>query len=104
MSQIANQIKATLETHPVVLYMKGSAQFPQCGFSSRVVQILGQCHVAFKDINVLEDPELRQGIKDYSNWPTLPQLYVHGELIGGCDIVTELFEKGELQKILKANK
>lgn len=95
------EIQKTIETNPVVLYMKGTANFPQCGFSSQVVQILKQCNVKFKDINILENPELRQAIKDFSNWPTIPQLYVKGEFIGGCDIVNEMFAKGELQKLLE---
>lgn len=84
----------------VVLYMKGEAAFPQCGFSSLVVQVLSQLGVSFKDINVLEDSALRQGIKDFSDWPTIPQLYVKGEFIGGCDIVREMYESGELQTLL----
>ena len=80
--------------------MKGEAAFPQCGFSSLVVQVLSQLGVPFKDINVLEDSDLRQGIKDFTNWPTIPQLYVKGEFIGGCDIVREMYESGELQQLL----
>ena len=97
---IAEQIQKTIDENPIVLFMKGTADFPQCGFSSKVVQILRACNAHFKDVNVLNDPELRQGIKDFTQWPTIPQLYIRGEFIGGCDIVTELFEKGELQKML----
>ncbi len=94
-------IKKQVESNPVVLYMKGTPDFPQCGFSGRVVHILRQCGVSeFASFNVLEDPELRQAVKEYSNWPTLPQLYINGEFVGGSDIVGELFESGELKKIL----
>ena len=86
----------------VVLFMKGSKDMPQCGFSMQVAQILGQLGVAFKDINVLEDMSVRDGIKAYSSWPTIPQLYVKGEFIGGCDIVREMFQAGELQELLTA--
>lgn len=98
---IAEKIKQTIDANPVVLYMKGTADFPQCGFSSRVAQILQKCGVKFVGVNVLDDPEIRQGIKDYANWPTIPQLYVNGEFIGGCDIVSEMYENGELQKLLQ---
>lgn len=101
MNNIAEQIKKTIESNPIVLFMKGTPDFPQCGFSGKVVQILKSCNADFLGVNVLTDSELRQGIKDYANWPTIPQLYINGEFIGGCDIVTELFEKGELQKILQ---
>ncbi|MCX7125127.1 MAG: Grx4 family monothiol glutaredoxin [Gammaproteobacteria bacterium] len=94
------QIKEIIESNDVVLFIKGTAQFPQCGFSGKVVQILKSCGANFKDVNVLADPEIRQGIKDYSNWPTIPQLYIRGEFIGGCDIMTELYESGELQKLI----
>ena len=100
MSNIQESIQETIDNNPVVLYMKGSADFPQCGFSSQVVEILRRCQTVFKDFNVLESDDLRQGIKDFSDWPTIPQLYVHGEFIGGCDIVTDLYEKGELQGLL----
>jgi monothiol glutaredoxin len=97
-------IQQTVTTNPVVLYMKGTPQFPQCGFSSRAVQILKTCGVkSFAAINVLADPEVRQGIKDFSNWPTIPQLYVDGEFIGGSDIMVEMFESGELQTLLSAH-
>jgi monothiol glutaredoxin len=102
MSDVQTWIKETVTQHPVVLFMKGSAQFPQCGFSGRAVQLLKQCGVDnIVTVNVLEDPEIRQGIKDYSNWPTIPQLYVRGEFVGGSDIMAEMFESGELQTLLK---
>lgn len=96
------KIHATVTANPIVLYMKGTPQFPQCGFSSRVVQILKSCGVKdFASVNVLADEEIRQGIKDYANWPTIPQLYVNGEFVGGCDIATEMYESGELQQLLE---
>jgi monothiol glutaredoxin len=98
---IFDQIRKDIENNDVVLYMKGTAVFPQCGFSAAVVQILSQLGVAFKDVNVLEDATIRQGIKDFTNWPTIPQLYVKGEFVGGCDIVREMFTNGELQELLK---
>ena len=95
-------IKNQVTTNKVVLYMKGSPDFPQCGFSARAVQVLRACGVEeFFSVDVLQDPEIRQGIKDYANWPTIPQLYVNGEFVGGSDIVTEMYQSGELQKILK---
>ena len=97
---VAETIKQTISENPVVLYMKGTADFPQCGFSARVTQILQKSGVKFVAINVLEDPEIRQGIKDYASWPTIPQLYINGEFIGGCDIVSELHASGELQQLL----
>ena len=97
---IAQRIQAQIDANPVMLYMKGDANFPQCGFSARVVQVLKHMGVPFKTANVLEDPELRQGIKEFSNWPTVPQLYIKGEFIGGCDIVTEMYQTGELEKLL----
>ena len=94
-------IEKTVTDNPLVLFMKGTAQFPQCGFSGRVVQILKACGVkSLVTVNVLDDEEVRQGIKDYSNWPTIPQLYIGGEFIGGADILTEMYESGELQKII----
>lgn len=103
MSDVQAWIKETVTTHPVVLFMKGTAQFPQCGFSGRAVQILNACGVEnIVTVNVLEDPVVRQGIKEFSNWPTIPQLYVKGEFIGGSDIMTEMYESGELQNLLKA--
>ena len=94
------RIQKQIDSHDIVLYMKGTADFPQCGFSSLVVQVLAQLSVPFLDVNILEDSELRQGIKDFTNWPTIPQLYVKGEFIGGCDIVREMYESGELQELL----
>ncbi len=98
---IFEQIKKDITSNDVVLYMKGTAVFPQCGFSAAVVQILSQLGVAFKDVNVLEDENIRQGIKDFASWPTIPQLYIKGEFVGGCDIVREMFMAGELQELLK---
>ncbi|BAK83149.1 Grx4 family monothiol glutaredoxin [Komagataeibacter medellinensis] len=97
---VAQRIQAQIDSNPVMLYMKGDANFPQCGFSARVVQVLKHLGVPFATDNVLADPEIRQGIKDFSNWPTVPQLYIKGEFIGGCDIVTEMYQTGELQKLL----
>ncbi|MBC7637127.1 MAG: Grx4 family monothiol glutaredoxin [Acetobacteraceae bacterium] len=94
------RIKAEITENPVMLYMKGTAMFPQCGFSARVVQILNHLEVPFKTANVLEDADLRDGIKGFSNWPTIPQLYVKGEFVGGCDIITEMFQSGELATML----
>jgi monothiol glutaredoxin len=102
MITVQERIQSDMETNSVILYMKGTAQTPQCGFSAVIVQILNALGVPFKDINVLADPEIRQGIKDYSNWPTIPQLYIHGEFIGGCDIVKEMYESGELQDLLRS--
>ncbi len=98
---VADRIKRDITENDVVLYMKGTPVFPQCGFSSAVVQVLNHMGVKFKGIDVLVDPSLRQGIKDFAQWPTIPQLYVKGEFIGGCDIVREMFESGELQSTLK---
>jgi len=95
------RIQNDITTNTVMLYMKGNPQFPQCGFSSRVVQILNHLGVQYQSANVLEDPALRDGIKQFSNWPTVPQLYVGGEFIGGCDIITEMFQSGELETLLK---
>jgi len=101
--EVQTWIKETVTQHPVVLFMKGTAQFPQCGFSGKAIHILKESGVQdLITINVLEDAEVRQGIKDYSQWPTVPQLYVKGEFIGGSDIMTEMFESGELQALLKA--
>jgi monothiol glutaredoxin len=97
------RIKDQVTGNPVVLYMKGTPQFPQCGFSSLAVQVLNACGVQeFHSVNVLADQEIRQGIKDYANWPTIPQLYVNGEFVGGSDIMREMYESGELQKMLGA--
>ena len=98
---VNERIKAVLAEHAIVLFMKGTPQFPMCGFSGQVVQILDYLGVPYKGLNVLENDELRQGIKEYSSWPTIPQLYVKGEFVGGCDIVTEMFQSGELETLLK---
>jgi monothiol glutaredoxin len=97
---IQQQIKELVESNDVVLFMKGSPDFPQCGFSSRASQILKQCGANFASVDVLQNQEVREGIKQYSNWPTIPQLYIRGEFVGGSDIVMEMFENGELQKKL----
>jgi monothiol glutaredoxin len=98
---VFDRIKQDIADHPVVLFMKGTPVFPQCGFSAAVVQILSHLGVKFKGIDVLADPEIRQGIKEFSSWPTIPQLYVKGEFVGGCDIVREMFETGELTETLR---
>ena len=101
MSDVQHRIDDLVKNHPVVLFMKGNAQFPQCGFSGRAVQILKSCGVAdLKTVNVLEDDGIRQGIKDYANWPTIPQLYIHGQFVGGSDIMMEMYQAGELQQVL----
>lgn len=97
---VHDAIKKTIEANDVVLFMKGTAEAPQCGFSAQVAQILDHLGVPFKDVNVLEDQALREGIKSFTNWPTIPQLYVKGEFVGGCDIVREMFQAGELQQHL----
>jgi monothiol glutaredoxin len=96
MASIRDQITQEINENTVVLFMKGTPEFPQCGFSGQVVQILDYLGAPFKGVNVLADAEIRQGIKDYANWPTIPQLYVSGEFVGGCDIVREMFQSGEL--------
>src|SRR5712671_5303554 len=97
-----DKIRQQVSGNPVVLYMKGTPQFPQCGFSSLAVQALNACGVTnFFSVNVLENPDIRQGIKEYANWPTIPQLYVNGEFVGGSDIVKEMYQSGELQKLLQ---
>ncbi len=101
---IRDQIENLIKEHNVCLFMKGTPDSPQCGFSMAVSNLLKHLNVNFKGINVLADENLRQGIKDYSDWPTIPQLYVQGEFIGGCDIVKELFDNGELKKLLEAKK
>jgi monothiol glutaredoxin len=101
---LRQQIQETVDQSRVVLFMKGTKNFPQCGFSARVVQILKELGADFKDVNILTDPELRQGLKEFSNWPTFPQLYVGGELVGGCDIVVDLHSSGELQKLVGEQK
>ena len=95
-----DRIQATIDANPVVLFMKGTPVFPQCGFSARVVQILTHLGVPFEGVNVLEDMEIREGIKSFTNWPTIPQLYVGGEFVGGCDIVMEMFQAGELATLM----
>ena len=100
--QVSERIQAEIEGHPVVLFMKGTPQFPMCGFSSRTVQALKQAGATgLHTVNVLEEPEIRANLPRYSNWPTFPQLFINGELIGGCDITLELFESGELARMLK---
>ena len=96
------KIKEQLENNPVVLYMKGTPDFPQCGFSAKTVQVLEACNAKYVAINIFDDPEIRETLKVYSNWPTYPQLYINGELIGGCDIVTDLYQNGELNTKLSA--
>jgi monothiol glutaredoxin len=100
---VADRIRKEIAANPVMLYMKGTAMFPQCGFSARVVQILSHLNVPFATANVLEDMELREGVKRFSNWPTIPQLYVNGEFVGGCDILTEMYQTGELSSLLAEN-
>jgi monothiol glutaredoxin len=100
MADINERIEKLINDNPVVLFMKGTPQFPQCGFSGRVVQILDYLGAPVVGVNVLEDADIRQGIKDYSNWPTIPQLYVKGEFVGGADIATEMFQSGELAAML----
>ena len=97
---VAQRIQNDIAQNDVFLYMKGTPMFPQCGFSARVVQILTHMGVPFKTANVLEDMELREGVKQFSQWPTIPQLYVKGEFVGGCDIITEMFQSGELETLL----
>jgi monothiol glutaredoxin len=96
---IMERLKQTIEGQPIVLFMKGTPQFPQCGFSMRTAEALKACNVEFAYVDVLAEPEVRQNLPRYSNWPTFPQLFIRGELIGGCDIVVELFQQGELQKL-----
>lgn len=95
-------IKKTIDDNEVVLYMKGTADFPQCGFSGRAIQILNACGAKFTSVDVLSDPEIREGVKQFSNWPTIPQLYVKGEFVGGSDIMTEMYQSGELKEMLQA--
>ena len=99
-NQVTERIRSDLSENDVVLFMKGSPVFPQCGFSAAVVQVLTNLGVKFKGIDILADPELREGIKAFSDWPTIPQLYIKGEFVGGCDIVREMFEAGELEQLL----
>jgi monothiol glutaredoxin len=100
-STVQERIRSEIAETPVVLFMKGSPVFPQCGFSAAVVQILSHLGVKFKGVDVLADPQIRQGIKEFSSWPTIPQLYVKGEFVGGCDIIREMYETGELQQVLE---
>jgi monothiol glutaredoxin len=102
MSDTNTRIEKILSENKIVLFMKGSPQFPQCGFSARATAILNECGVKFHSVDVLQDPDIRDGIKTYGNWPTIPQLYVNKELIGGSDIMMEMFEAGELQPVLKS--
>ena len=103
MSEPQSRIADIVKSNDVVLFMKGTALFPQCGFSSRAVAILDRLEVPYQTIDVLQDPEIRQGIKEYSDWPTIPQLYVKGEFVGGSDIMMEMFENGELQQLRSAD-
>ena len=98
---VFERIKDEVSSNDVVLFMKGTPVFPQCGFSAAVVQVLTHMGVKFKGVDVLQDPGLRQGVKDFSSWPTIPQLYVKGDFVGGCDIVREMFQTGELQELLQ---
>jgi monothiol glutaredoxin len=98
---IQEHLKEAIDSNEIILFMKGSPDFPQCGFSGKTTQILQACDVKFASVDVLADNAVREGIKEYSNWPTVPQLYVRGEFIGGCDIVSQLYESGELKEILK---
>ena len=99
---IMETIKEQVEGNPIILYMKGTPQMPQCGFSGRTVQALMACGERFAYVNILENPELRENLKVYSNWPTFPQLYVNGELVGGCDIIMEMYESGELKTLVQS--
>ena len=99
--EIKNQIENDIKNNKVILYMKGTSQSPMCGFSARAVEVLNQYGITFKDVNVLDNEEIRSGIKEYSDWPTIPQLYINGEFIGGSDILMELHESGELGKLLE---
>ena len=102
MSDVQQRIDQLVKSNPVVLFMKGTAQFPMCGFSGRAVQVLkASGATSLVTVNVLEDEEIRQGVKEYANWPTIPQLYINGEFVGGCDIMKEMYQAGELQKMLE---
>src|SRR5689334_10849335 len=101
MNDVSNRIKEMIDKSKVVLFMKGTKNFPQCGFSNAVVEVLKKEGVAFETVNVLSDPDIRQGIKEYSNWPTIPQLYVNGKFVGGSDIMTEMYKSGELKKLIE---
>jgi len=100
---VKKNIQETVESNKVVLFMKGTRNFPQCGFSARAVEILKRCGADFKDVNVLTDPTVRQGIKEFSSWPTVPQVYIDGKFVGGSDILMEMYQSGELQKLLAAS-
>ena len=97
---VIERIKSQLSSNPVLLYMKGTPDFPQCGFSATAVRALNAVNATFESVNIFEDPELREALKQYSNWPTYPQLYVNGELLGGCDIIVEMYNSGELKKVI----
>ncbi len=99
--EVVQRIKDHLASAPVVLFMKGTPDFPQCGFSAQTAAALKACGASFKHVNIFEDPEVREGLKSFSNWPTFPQLYVNGELVGGCDITVEMFRSGELRQLLE---
>ena len=99
-----DKIKQQVTQNDIILYMKGTPQSPQCGFSGRSIQLLQACGAEFASVDVLADPEIRDGIKQYSNWPTIPQLYIKGQFVGGCDIITDLYQKGELQKLVASAK
>ncbi|MCZ6805689.1 MAG: Grx4 family monothiol glutaredoxin [Deltaproteobacteria bacterium] len=99
---VREQIQGIIDSNDVVLFMKGTKHFPQCGFSATLVEVLRRSGSDFQDVNVLENSEIRQGIKEFANWPTIPQLYVHGKFVGGCDIIREMYEKGELDAVLSA--
>lgn len=103
-NEVFDRIRHDISASDVVLYMKGTAAFPQCGYCAAVVQVLDNLGVAYRDIDVLSDPSLRQGIKDFTNWPTIPQLYVKGEFVGGCDIVRDMYASGELQELLRGHR
>ena len=99
---LQQRIQGIIDSNDVVLFMKGTKHFPQCGFSATLVEVLRRSGSEFQDVNVLEDPAIRQGIKEFANWPTIPQLYVRGKFVGGCDIIREMYEKGELDAVLSA--
>ena len=98
---VIERIEEQLKNNPVILYMKGTPDFPQCGFSGQTIQVLNACNAKYNTVNIFEDPELREALKEYSHWPTYPQLYINGELVGGCDIVTDLYESGQLKIMLE---
>lgn len=102
MDEVQEAIKKQVDSHPVILFMKGTPQFPQCGFSMKASQALAGCEAEFAYVNVLEDERIRQGIKEFGNWPTIPQLYIGGELVGGCDIILEMYESGDLEQMVKS--